>query len=455
MNKLRKILFTNFGWKFVSLVLAIGIWFFATNINNPIITDTVTIPLELRNTDYISDNNLVLLNEDELKNSKVNVRVKATQHDLLNFKSNYLNAYIDFKPINITNENNIGHAVTTSVFVESLFSGYEVIDQYPKSVDIYFDRLVSRNFDVDIKESGKLDEGLEIIGDPELSRDTVTINGPKAIVDKIENVSIDINLNDINEDFTETYDVVAYDENGNSLNSQLDSISPSTITANVVIDSEKEIPIGIPKWTGTVADGYKLITPAEFSPEYVTVYGPDEILDSISEIQLDPVDVSGATSDIKVTYNLTSLLADTGLTIKNGTPTSVTVKFKVEPIISKTITVPVSNLQIINEPNDYEIPATFDVSISGPETIVNTINSSNITGEIDLNNLEYGENQVEITLNLPNNIEITSLEDLTVYSYENGPTEDIDNIDSDDNITNSQSDLDSPIVQSEEPTEDN
>ena len=54
---------------------------------------------------------------------------------------------------------------------------------------------------------------------------------------------------------------------------------------------------------GTVPEGYE-VKSTSATPTQLTVTGREELIDSITDIQTEPVDISGATETIQGTYNL-------------------------------------------------------------------------------------------------------------------------------------------------------
>ena len=48
----------NLGLKLISVFLAFFVWLFVSNVSNPLISDSVDVPVEIINEEILSNNNL-------------------------------------------------------------------------------------------------------------------------------------------------------------------------------------------------------------------------------------------------------------------------------------------------------------------------------------------------------------------------------------------------------------
>ncbi len=104
------------------------------------------------------------------------------------------------------------------------------------------------------------------------------------------------------------------------LNANLDklpvTVEPQTVDLNVsVTQPSKEVPL-VPTSSGTPVEGFELES-IELASETVTIYGPTDTIDNISEIEV-PFDLSGVSSDgsrmevpIPLPEGVTSLSSET------------------------------------------------------------------------------------------------------------------------------------------------
>ncbi|MBR5815924.1 MAG: hypothetical protein IKY38_00715, partial [Anaerotignum sp.] len=77
LTKFKEILFKDFGWKLLSIAIATVLWFMVINIDQPIDTRAYNRPLVIENMQVLTDRGLAIGNLEELKNTKITVKVKA------------------------------------------------------------------------------------------------------------------------------------------------------------------------------------------------------------------------------------------------------------------------------------------------------------------------------------------------------------------------------------------
>ena len=89
-----------------------------------------------------------------------------------------------------------------------------------------------------------------------------------------------------------------------------------------LLRKEKAVPITVPT-VGTVAEGYE-VKSTSATPTQLTVTGREEMINSVTEIQTEPIDVSGATETVQGNYNL---VLPNGV---NSNTTTVRVKVEIQ-----------------------------------------------------------------------------------------------------------------------------
>ena len=77
MKKFQELLTKDLGWKLLSIAIAATMWFMVINITQPVDTRSYSRPLTLENMDTLTSRGLTVGNAEELKNTKITVKVKA------------------------------------------------------------------------------------------------------------------------------------------------------------------------------------------------------------------------------------------------------------------------------------------------------------------------------------------------------------------------------------------
>ena len=186
--------------------------------------------------------------------------------------------------------------------------------------------------------------------------------------------------------------VVAYDKDGKQLDVE---VVPNEITAVVNIESpNKVVPVIIvPKGIENIVFG-KAIASIESNVESVTVYGNQEVLDSINNIEVE-IDVNDLDKNKKYTKTIKK-----PKNVRKLSENTVTVEVK----LGDSSEGKVSNVKLSykNLGSDYVVQAANDsinelpVLLKGVDTVISGISASDVEAYVDLKGLEEGEHEVDI-----------------------------------------------------------
>ena len=195
----------------------------------------------------------------------------------------------------------------------------------PSTVSIKISEKESEvyNLSYDLVNENKLDKKLNISG-VTLNKNDVIVKGSKETLATISNVKALIDVEAAGFTNKGEYDVdsvklVAYDNNGNKVKNV--EMVPNNINAKVKVDSYSvELPVKVVT-SGNITTGYALNS-INSSVTKVTVYGDQEVLDTLSAIEA-PIDVTGLSTD--KTFSGVTLTKPAGVRYMSDTTTSVTV----------------------------------------------------------------------------------------------------------------------------------
>lgn len=186
--------------------------------------------------------------------------------------------------------------------------------------------------------------------------------------------------------------VVAYDKDGKKLDVE---VVPNEITAVVNIESpNKVVPVIIvPKGIENIVFG-KAIASIESNVESVTVYGNQEVLDAINNIEVE-IDVNDLDKNKKYTKTIKK-----PKNVRKLSENTVTVEVK----LGDSSEGKVSNVKLSykNLGSDYVVQAANDsinelpVLLKGVDTVISGISASDVEAYVDLKGLEEGEHEVDI-----------------------------------------------------------
>ena len=267
------------------------------------------------------------------------------------------------------------------------------LDPSVVNVTVYPKVSETRTASIDVINKNKLDKKLSV-GDVTLSEKEVVIKGAeyklnkvaivKALVDisKIVDPSIGVSeLDDIK--------LVAYDSNGSIVKGV--EMEPKKLSAKVTIESpKKEVPIKVVP-TGDLEFG-KAIDNITVDVSKVTVYGDQDVLDELDYLPVE-VDVSNLNEnknyDVIISKpsgikEISSTNLKVNITV--GTETSK----EIEDILIETYNLDPSYKAVAIGENSSKTT----VVAKGTKNVLDTIESSSIKAQVDLEN--YGEGEYEV-----------------------------------------------------------
>ena len=270
------------------------------------------------------------------------------------------------------------------------------VDPSRATIVIYPKVSASRTVTTDILNKDKLGSTL-VISSIKLDRDEVIIKSYKEKLEKVASVKALVDVNALSANSAGTYTLenvklIAYDEKGTEIKDI--EIVPGTITATVVISSpSKTVPVKVVP-VGEVASG-SAISSITSNVTNVTLYGEEDILKDISEIEVE-IDVNGLSKD--KTFQET-IVKPTG--VRSMSDTAVTIKVKMEGETSKEF----KDIPIVFEHLDttkYKPLAKnasdtkVNVVVKGVKSVLDKLNSKDIKAYVDLSDLEPGTYEVPV-----------------------------------------------------------
>ncbi len=281
----------------------------------------------------------------------------------------------------------------------------------PNSLKISIVKKIESTFKLDYQfiNEDELDTQYSVTLD-EIAVKNVTIRAAKDTLSKIVNVKACIDVADRTTDFEDDAKIKAYDENGNEVDVE---ISPSTVHVKCSVSSYSKTVSVKPKFIGNVADGYVL---ANYTLSYSTIeiYGTEENLKDISEVSCE-IDIS----DLKSSTSISKIPIEKDEKISKLSSDSVDVTLEIEKSITKKFDkIPI---KVLNKPSGKKVSFVGDsnyatVSVTGAQSLVNSLTNDNIQASIDVNVLDVGNQKVKVSVAIDNDlyIELLSSKEISI-----------------------------------------
>lgn len=273
--------------KLLCLIAACAFWVYVMNEQNPVMENTYTIPVEVRNL----DRSLVATNVP----SKVRVKIRMSRSDMISLRTDDIKAYVDLSGVTDGD-----HPNTRSMFP---FRAMKQSSPYPRQFfNLNVDTYAVKSLPATVEIFGNPDPNFTV-GDNKVTPGSIMIAGSSSKISEANRAVVSVNIAGKDKNFTEFDSVNILDADGNTVTGL--EIMPSQVKVSVnVKENQKVGNLQVKASTKVeVAKGYR-ITDVIVTPPVATVTAPISYFDKNKAIELDPIDVTGASKDVVQTVNV-------------------------------------------------------------------------------------------------------------------------------------------------------
>ncbi len=397
----------NFGWKLFSVICAIVLWFIVMNVINPTEIQTYSVNITFLNEDKLTEKGFVVMNKEEIENTKIEIKVKSTRAalDELNKNKKEIKATVDLKQFSMIYADDVNEpfkvAVTPSIPTSYVYT-YELVNFTPGEISVKLDNVVETEKEVVVDSEGEVLNGY-LAGKPTAEPSKVKVKGASSQIAKIDSVKVFADISDASEAVVQDLKPAAYDKDGNEISSLI--IEPESVQVSFGIYKYGQIPIEEPTVEGKAADGFE-VEKIEWEPKYIEVVGDADEISKVGAIK--PIVKINGQSDEKITmvYDVNAHLAKNKLSIKSGTKKEITVTLTLAKEEKKDFYIKSQNITVEGNNDEYEVvfPAEIKVSVKGEKEAVDGISEDNISAEIDIASLGEGKHTVSLVPHLPDGV---------------------------------------------------
>ena len=371
INKLKY----NSKIKIISLLSAMVLWMYVMAIVDPEETKLFeNIPVTITNKNELNERDLVIYPEQDLT---TNIYVTGKLSNLKKVTKDDINVYGQINnPLEGNNE--IYLKVSTSQRVNYDFKNPVMI--------VTLEKIISedKSIKVDITGSGKNNVDNIMLQD---NIDKVSISGPRSLVNKVKRVVGTVKVSGESNNFSQSIKLEPVDANGKVVEGV--ELEKDSVNVNIILLAQKTVPI-ILKLSDNSESGVNYT----MSQNTVTIKGKKDIVDSINNIETQPVKLSeilpGTSKDIY-------LQVPSGITIETK---YITINKNSEENTLEEYTYTAKDIEIRNNTENIEkskikIPNSINVSIEYLQS-EGSINKDDIKLYIDLNEVSLEDNTCKI-----------------------------------------------------------
>lgn len=377
-----------------SILLAFIIWLVIVTKENPIIDRSfadMTVNVNLDNT-IASENGISMIGD--ISSQKFTVIARGPTYLVNSLKSENFNVYASAASVDAPGEYDLD-VVALPVDANK---GYEVLKVVPSTVKVSFDYIDTKEFTVKaLAEGVTASEGLiaenSVVSGAE--SDTITIQGPRTILNKIDSVVAFTNVNKTLS-ASQTFDatIKLYDKDSKEL--PLDNLTLSATKVKVTVPISKKKTVSVKVAFSNLPEGFDTSTLSyTINTKSVTVIGTPETVDKIKNITLSPIDISKVDRQNN-SFDVSATLPD-GVRLLDNIE-HFTVKFNLYNYITRKIDV--SKFSFKNLNNDLKASGykLKNIVVFGPRRAVNNLDTKDVYAAVDLANKKAGEHTVQVLL---------------------------------------------------------
>lgn len=392
----------------VSLFISIGLWLYVTNTENPIRTVEVSkVPVQLLNANDLSKQGMALVPNQSIY---VDLKVEGYSQDVYKLNKDNFSIKIDLAEYALKLGDN-----SIPITIVDTPSNVTVKNTSNLVVTVKIEEIIEKDFKVE----SRIDVAAKAnyyVAQPQINPETVTVSGPKSLVSQVKGVVVLGQEDNVFEDIVKNYEVVAIGDSGYTVEGV--KLSTERVQVIIKVNPGKSVPIKV----STIGNaGYNInIASMELSQNYVEITGPQYILDSISEIYTEAIDLSRITknSNMKV-----DLIFPDG--IEKASISYVTVSIEVEEAkesqeneVTREFEVEYTTSGLAS---DFNMTASSDkvkIVLKGSKNKLDSINIENIVASIDLSSItdtgQYTETPAVNITGDAEGVEIISVESIII-----------------------------------------
>lgn len=365
------------------LVAAVVLWMYVRSSEDPVITSTLKyVPVEILNADTLSEKGLVLIDNQDFY---INLSVKAAASIVSDLDKNKdfklvvdLQGYT-FQP----GENKV------KVMVKESPTGVTIANADALYMKIDVDNLVEKSINIVSEVSGKVKEGY-YSSDPVISPNNIIISGPERIVNQVEKGVVQLNLNGASEDISKSLKIKLVNEDDREITGV--TLNQEYVQVNVDINKGKMIKVNT-RTTGSAQNNI-FIESISTNPVEVEVAGDSNLIDGLSYINTEEIDLSRITDSTTLDVNL---VIPEGVKIINDLK-SVKVKVVVTKYKEKVFTLPLNYINLDENLILEESNSTIDITVVGTEKNINELTADSFKANVDLAGITEGSHELEVQI---------------------------------------------------------
>lgn len=383
-------------FKIAAVFLALLLWFYVTNLQNPILEKTITGV----QVNYGGLQEGLVLGE-RTQTVEVKVRGPHSAVNLLTAKDIKVNA--DLSKVQLGESSLPVDQVTVP-------TGVEVLATKPQSFHIYVDAIKEKQVPVKVEYLNSVSKGYTSY-DAVISPSIVVVRGANQLLSNVENARVTVDLNQAATNLALSLPVQLIDKESKPVSHENMEVSPDKIQVFVpVVENTPTKTVVIkPIVTGSPREGF-VVTRVVVEPETMKITGPAEIIDKIDQINTRTIDVTGRQENM---IEQVGLDTPQGVSLLYQPTAKVLIQIEEAPQTKTFTDIPITLELELPEERIVLNNSMVAVTVKGSRADIENLKAEDIHALVDLKGLNEGTYKQEVKIDLPANIQVVKVEPST------------------------------------------
>ncbi len=286
----------------MSLLFAVLLWVFVMADDSSIrLADIRNVGIELRDMSLLESNELIITSDTVLD---CTVRVEGNSSEISNVSSDSFTSYVDLRNINAPGE------YTLDVKTVSNNGAVAVRSTSPSTITVKVENKITKEVPLEAVFVGEADEDI-YVSTPTLQSTTLDITGGQEQLEDVARGIVRVDLDSAIENYLSTgtsqfvssLPVEFISESGSDSSyghSDFVIVSFNILHKKQVEVSLDNVVVGVP------LSGLR-VTNMSVNPQNITIAGTKDVIDGITEVKLDELDITGRADSYNGEVNITPI----------------------------------------------------------------------------------------------------------------------------------------------------
>lgn len=374
----------------VSLITALTLWVAVTDAENPRQAREFRAPLSIAAIN-VADGLAV----GDITQNAVTVSVSATEDEFERLTAANFRVQVD-----MTGVREARSTQTVDVSIVGI-DDVDVVSVTPRFVEVVLEQEATKSIPVRVNRVGSPPQGFAVASE-QANPEQVRVTGATSLIQLVERAEVDVNLTGVRANITQDLALTPRDASGADLPRLVLQPDSAEIRMTVV---QQEATLLLPvqvQTTGTLPEGYNIESVAA-EPQLVQVSARYEVLQGISVITTEPIDLNGQRNNISRSV---ALRVPAGVTAGRN---NVNVSISIRPTPGEKILTVAPQIVDLPAGMQYTLQTqSLAVKVTGDLPVLNNISAGQVRATVSAANLGEGVHVLPVQVTVPQGVTLAS-----------------------------------------------